>query len=101
MAYNPAGLFLVRDSLSGAGKKEWELHTTDAIADVNTSNYISDGVKRGLSQGDTVKVVIRASLPSGAVSAIHLCWVIDVGTGTDTLGVDLTDGLAITATDTD
>lgn len=101
MAYNPAGLYLVRDGLSNAGTKEWELHTTDAIADVNTSNYISDGYRRGLRQGDRVTVVVRASVPSGAVSAMHLCWVINELTGTDQLGVDLTDGLAVTATDTD
>lgn len=101
MAYDPSGLFLVRDALSGGGRKEWQLKTTDAIATVNTSNYISDGVKRGMGQGDQVTVLTMASLPNGAVSAVNLCFVIDVGTGTDALGVDLTDGLAVTATDTD
>lgn len=101
MAYDPNGLILVRDALSGMGRKEWQLHSTDAIATVNTSNYVSDGVKRGMGQGDQVTVFTRASLPSGAISAVNLCFVIDVGTGSDTMGVDLTDGLAVTATDTD
>lgn len=101
MAYDPNGLYLVRDALSKAGLKEWELHTTDAIATVNTSDYISDGVRRGMAQGDRVRVVIRASLPTGAVTAQSECWVINVGTGSAAEGVDLTDGLTITATDTD
>lgn len=101
MAYVPAGLFCISSGMSNSDHREWALDTTDAIADVNTSNYISDGVTRGMKQGEIVKVFVRASLPRGAVSAVFFCWVKDVGTGTDTLGVDLTDGLALTATDTD
>mgnify|MGYP001472180964 CR=1 FL=1 len=55
----------------------------------------------GKAVGDEVQVKVRASLPLGAPSALYFCYVADVGTGTDTLGVDLTDGLQITATDTD
>lgn len=102
MAYVSSGFRLLTDALSGAqGPKIWVLDTTDAIADVNTSNYVSDGVTKGAAQGDIVWVRTRASLPSGAVSAVNLCWVIDVGTGTGGQGIDLTDGLAVTATDTD
>lgn len=101
MAYDPNGLYLVRDAFSKAGLKEWELHTTDAIATVNTSDYISDGVRRGMEQGDRVRVVTRSSLPTGDVTAQNECWVINVGTGSAAEGVDLTDGLAVTATDTD
>lgn len=101
MAYDPSGLFLVRDALSGGGRKEWQLKTTDAIATVNTTNYISDGIKRGMGQGDQVTVLTMASLPNGNVTDINMAYVKDVGTGTDQLGVDLTDGLQITATDTD
>ncbi|AXV17273.1 hypothetical protein CYG48_05030 [Neorhizobium sp. SOG26] len=87
--------------MSNTNDRLWMLNTTDAIATVNTSNYISDGKSRGMMQGDTVIVKVRASLPLGDVSAQYLAWVKDVGTGTDGLGVDITDGTVIDATDTD
>ncbi|BCH55990.1 hypothetical protein [Agrobacterium vitis] len=106
MAYNKIGLRLLVRAPSGGGCNVWNLQTVDAIADVNTSNYISDGVRQGMRKGDVVYVSIGAALnTAGNLAAgptsVVMCWVIDVGTGTDTLGVDLTDGLAITATDTD
>ncbi|RVG08540.1 hypothetical protein [Sinorhizobium meliloti] len=101
MAYVASGLKLLNGGLSNSSMNVWLLDSTDAIATVNTSNYISDGVTRGMAQGDLVWVRTRASLPAGAVSAVHICFVLDVGTGTDGFGVDVTDGLAVTATDTD
>ncbi|WP_107341089.1 hypothetical protein [Agrobacterium pusense] len=101
MAYDPKGLQLVQAGMSNTNNNKWELNTTDAIATVNTSNYISDGVTRGLRQGDEVQVKVRASLPLGAVSAMYIAWVKDVGTGTDGKGVDITDGTVVDATDTD
>lgn len=100
--YDTQGFRLLTDALSGAqGPKIWVLDSVDAIATINTSNYVSDGYKKGARQGDIVWVRIKASLPAGATSAVHICFVIDEATGTDTLGIDLTDGLAVTATDTD
>lgn len=101
MAYVASGLQLLVGGLSGTDNNVWVLNTTDAIADVNTSDYISDGVTRGMQQGDSVLVKVRASLPRGAVSAQYWAWVINVGTGTGADGVDITDGLAITSTDSD
>jgi len=101
MAYDPSGLQNIIPGMSNTDNRLWVLNTVDAIATVNTSNYISDGVTRGMSQGDTVLVKVRASLPRGAVSAQYLAWVKDVATGTDGLGVDITDGTVIDATDTD
>lgn len=101
MAYDPNGLQNVIPGMSNTDNRLWILNTTDAIATVNTSNYISDGVKRGMSQGDTVLVKVRSSLPRGAVTAQYLAWVKDVNTGSDTFGVDITDGTVIDATDTD
>jgi hypothetical protein len=102
MAYDTKGFRLLTDALSGAqGPKFWVLDSTDAIATVNTSNYVSDGYKKGARQGDLVLVRTKASLPAGATSAMSWCFVIDEGTGSDGLGIDLTDGLAVTATDTD
>ncbi|WP_199925226.1 hypothetical protein [Neorhizobium sp. SOG26] len=101
MAYDPKGLHNIIPGMSNTNDRLWMLNTTDAIATVNTSNYISDGKSRGMMQGDTVIVKVRASLPLGDVSAQYLAWVKDVGTGTDGLGVDITDGTVIDATDTD
>ena len=101
MAYDSSGLQVQIPGMSNTDNTEWVLNTTDAIADVNTESYISDGVTRGMSQGEIVTVKVRASLPRGAVTSVHRCWVKDVGTGSDGKGVDLTDGLEVTATDTD
>lgn len=101
MAYATAKFVLLNGGLSNDGMNTWLLDTVDAIATVNSSNYVSDGVSKGAKQGDLVIVRTRASMPSGAVTAVNQCWVIDVGTGTDGLGIDLTDGQVIDPTDTD
>ncbi|GAA2848620.1 hypothetical protein EDC40_101156 [Aminobacter aminovorans] len=102
MAYETNGFKLLTDGLSGASSmKTWLLDSVDAIATVNTSNYVSDGHARGARQGDIVIVRTRTTTLAGPVTAIHHCWVIDEKTGSDGRGIDLTDGLAITATDTD
>lgn len=102
MAYATAGFKLMLGGLSGGTQCQvWLLDTVDAIATVNTSNYVSDGYLKGARQGDIVYVRTRTTTLTGTVTAVHLCWVIDEATGTDTLGIDLTDGLAVTATDTD
>ncbi|WP_234843747.1 hypothetical protein [Sinorhizobium meliloti] len=101
MAYVSSGFKLLMGGLSNSSCNMWLLDSTDAIATVNTANYVSDGYQKGARQGDIVFVRTRASLPAGAVSAINICFVIDEATGTDALGIDLTDGLAVTATDTD
>lgn len=102
MAYVSSGFKLLVGGLSGAGNCNiWLLDSTDAIATVNTSNYVSDGYQKGARQGDIVWVRTRTSTLAGAITAVNICWVIDEATGADALGVDLTDGLAVTATDTD
>lgn len=102
MAYDSSGFKLLTDGLSGASTmKTWLLDSVDAIATVNTSNYVSDGYRKGARQGDLVLVRTRTTTLSGAVTAVNWCWVIDEATGSDALGIDLTDGLAVTATDTD
>jgi hypothetical protein len=101
MAYSTAKFMLHSGGLSNDGFNTWLLDTEDAIATVNTSNYVSDGVSLGAKQGDEVIVRTRASMPSGAVTAMNYCFVIDVGTGTDGLGIDLTDGTENDNTDSD
>lgn len=100
--YASSNFKLMVGGLSGAASMQiWVLETVDTIATVNTSNYVSDGTRKGAREGDVVYVRIWDTIGTGDVSAVHLCWVIDTATGTDALGIDLTDGLAITATDTD
>lgn len=102
MPYVSDGLKLLAGGLSGPGVcNTWLLDTTDAIATVNTSDYVSDGVTKGMQQGDIVWVRTRTTTLNGPITAVNICWVIDVGTGSGARGVDLTDGLAVTATDTD
>jgi len=102
MAYDTKGFKLLTDGLSGVSTmKQWLLDSVDAIATVNTSNYVSDGFAKGARQGDIVIVRTRTTTLAGPVTAVSYCWVIDEATGTDGLGIDLTDGLGITATDTD
>jgi hypothetical protein len=107
MAYDPNQLFCTQPGMSNTDDQEWLLRSVDAIADINTSNYISDGVRRGMHQGEIVKIKIYDTLPvnggrpTGTVSAVYLAWVKDVGTGTNALGVDITDGLSLGTVDTD
>ena len=102
MAYASANFKLCSGGLSGAAQLQtWVLETTDAIGDVNTSNYVSDGYAKGARQGDLVIVRIWDTVGTGTVSDVYLCFVIDEQTGTNELGIDLTDGLAVTKTDTD
>lgn len=47
MAYETNGFKLLTDGLSGASTmKTWLLDSVDAIATVNTSNYVGDGHAR-------------------------------------------------------
>lgn len=102
MAYASENFKLMNGGLSGGSQCQvWLLDTTDPIATVNTSNHIADGYQKGAREGDLVWVRTWDVIQTGDVSAVHLCWVIDTETGADGLGIDLTDGLAVTATDTD
>ncbi|MGN6773244.1 MAG: hypothetical protein ACTHJQ_25870 [Rhizobiaceae bacterium] len=98
MAYASSNFKLMNGGLSGIGELNvWLLDTVDAITDVNTSGYVSDGYRKGARKGDLVYVRIWDTIGTGTVSAFYLCWVI----GATSPAIDLTDGLAITATNTD
>lgn len=94
MAYTPATLSKVTGSIGGTFSI-WHYTSTDAVTAVRVDGYISDGKTRGMKKGDLVIVVDNDASPiSGS-----LCWVTSVATsGTS---VDLSDGVAVTATDTD
>lgn len=102
MAYASSNFKLMLGGLSGASQMQiWVLDTTDAIATVNTSNYVSDGTTKGARAGDLVYVRTWSTIGSGAPSAVNTCIVLETGTGTDDQGIDLSDGDAATMTDTD
>ena len=71
----------------------WVLKGTDAVTAVRVSNYISDGFKRGLRKGDLLLYVKTDASPITSQMMI-------VNESTTTV-CDLSDGTAITATDTD
>lgn len=91
MAYdtkNPPMLFA--NGVGGAARL-WLYKSADPIATVNTANYITNGGTLGMKVGDPVLVIDTAT------PAVHIAFVNATGDGT----TDLSDGLAITATDTD
>jgi hypothetical protein len=91
MAYvttNPPALFA---SAVGGMSRFWVYKSADPIATVNTANYFTNGGALGLKVGDLMYVW-------DTVNALgHLVFVNATGNGT----TDITDGLAITSTDTD
>lgn len=76
----------------GGGGALWYYESADAIATVNTAAYISNGYALGMRIGDTV--VVRDT----ATPTTSLCSVITATAGGS---VDLSDGTAITQTNSD
>jgi hypothetical protein len=91
--YSSSNFKLLIGGLSGTSVNFWLLDTVDAIGTVNTAAYVSDATTKGAKKGDLVLVRIWDTIGTGTVSAQYWCWFIAAG--------DLTDGLAITATNTD
>jgi len=99
MAYEAQYLTLTTAAFSKASGNVWSLRTTDAIADVNTDGYISDGKARGMKQGDLIDVFTHDALPAGSVTEVNRAFVASVSAADDS--VDLTDGTAVAAADAD
>lgn len=98
MAYDTAELRCMRAGMSGSYDNEWLYDTVDAVSTVRVTGYISDGVVRGMNVGDTVRVrVWDTSVRSGTLSATSVLTVVSKGTAS----VDLSDGTALSLTDTD
>lgn len=92
MAYstsNPPALAL--QSINGPRK--WDYSSTDTLATVDTSGYITNGGQLGMQVGDIVFIRDTTTPASG------IKYVITVSASTG--AVDLVDGLVITATNTD
>lgn len=74
------------------GGRIWYYESADSIATVNTAAYISNGNVLGMKIGDTV--IVRDT----ATPTTSLCTVISSTAGTS---VDISDGTAITQTNSD
>jgi len=89
MAYSASGLTSLA---SGSGVNLWHYTTTDTIATVNTAGYFNDaiGMIRSLD-------VIIAVTSTGGTPVVSLVYAKDVSSS----AIDVTDGLTVTATDSD
>lgn len=92
MAYDSAGFATIGASKSGNAVSLYAYSTADTIATVNTSGYFDD-LSDTLEVGDVI--LVRSS--TGATQALSFVYVASNASGV----VDVTDGLTITATDTD
>ena len=92
MAFDKTGFTTYGASKSGNAVSLYGYSTADAIADVNTSGYFN-------SLSDTLEVgdVILCRTSTGGTQALSWVYVASNASGV----VDVTDGLTITATDTD
>lgn len=89
MAYSASGL---TNLATGSGLNLFHYSTTDTIATVNTAGYFNDAIGM-IRQND---VIIAVTSTSGT-PAISLVYAKDVSAS----AIDVTDGLTVTATDTD
>lgn len=93
MAYSSTGLNAAGgQSKAGNAPQMWTYTTTDAIADVNTAGYFNSAASL-LKVGD----IIFCHTSTGGTAAMSIVWV-NANNGTT---VDVTDGLTVTATDSD
>lgn len=95
MAYSTSNPpILVEQSLGGQGPSKWELTGTDAVTVVRVVGYISNASALGMKVGDVVNYtktdaspITRQTMLVSAISAAG--------------AADLSDGTAVTSTNTD
>jgi hypothetical protein len=93
MAYSTANPPALLSQGIGGFHRIWSYKTTDAATVVRTSNYITNGYQLGLRKGDLVMAIDTDAAPiSMQFMIVNEC--------TPTV-CDLSDGTAVTATDTD
>jgi len=91
MAYSSTGLNSAGgQSKAGNAPQIWTYSSADAIATVNTSGYFNDASSL-LKVGDIIFVY------DSATPSMNIVYVLSNASGV----VDVSDGLAVTATDTD
>lgn len=88
MAYVPGNLFPLKQSYDGT-HGAWMYFSADAIAAVNTTGYFSDAVAKGVKTDDLIFVLDTTN---------HL-W--DICMFASAANGDITDGLRVTATNSD
>ncbi len=96
MPYSTATLSLVE--LGGIGNTQrsvWAMKNTDAVTTVRVAGYISNARARGMKVGDIVNYTKTDASP------ITIQEMIVVAINSTTGAADLSDGTAITATNTD
>lgn len=93
MAYSTSNPPHLLSQLIAGGKKLWLYASTDAATAVRVSGYFTDGYERGMRAGDILMMVDTDASPIAAQIMI----VTSAVPGT----VDMSDGVAITATDSD
>ena len=92
MAFSTTGFSTIGASKAGNSPSVYSYATTDAIADVNTAGYFNT-MSDTLSVGDMI--IVRSS--TGGTQVMSLVFVASNASGV----VDVTDGLTVTATDSD
>lgn len=98
MAYVPAQLRLMVPSMNADSPQLWTLQGTDAATTVDGANFISDALTRGMRKGDIVLYTIWDNITTKATcSGHHIFSVLTVGSS----GADLSNGTAVTATNSD
>tara|TARA_Y100000289_G_scaffold51766_1_gene53003 strand:- start:88 stop:369 length:282 start_codon:yes stop_codon:yes gene_type:complete len=93
MAFSSAGFVNYGGGKKGVAPSLYGYSTTDAIGDVNTEGYFNS-LADVLAVGDTI--LVRSS--TGGTQALSWVYVLTI---TAAGVVDVTDGLTITATDSD
>lgn len=93
MAYSTANPPALLSQLIQGSKKLWFYSSTDAATAVRVSGYFTNGYDLGMRAGDIVFVVDTDAAPIAAQVMIV--------TSATAAAVDLSDGTAIVATDTD
>lgn len=99
MAYVSSELRLLVPTMNGnSGTPQiWSLQGADAVSTVRAANYISDASSRGMKKGDVVLYTLWDDISTKAtVSGVQQLVVLSVGAS----GADLTDGSAISVTNT-
>lgn len=91
MAYSTANPPMLMANGVGGAARLWFYKSADPIATVNTANYFTNGGTLGMKVDDPVLVIDTVN------HLVDWCAVQATGDGT----TDITDGLRITATDTD
>ena len=95
MAYSTASPPMLLAQTVGGTKRLWIYASTDAASVVRVAAYISDAKKLGMQAGDMVLSVDTDAAP------ITQQWMSVASINATTGSADLSDGLAVTATNTD